>query len=281
MLQVDTLSGTVRWGDVQCHPQLKIDDFQQQYPRIRPTLREDGRGLWRTEIRLPRAPVNHELWNARIAYENQYLRRIEFTPGGLTRDIPESRWWYFHLRWMVSAKGWLKTVIGDPDFIDPTPLYDEQHQLSDLELQILETWQYTYGWGTITFAYESLEIRSSLTILYHIENQIRDWHDLLRVCDWAIRLSHAKGTPTTNLALIRDTIALIGKHFRFTDMNPRISRQGLIFQSHELSTYIDMDIWRNTNGKNYRLFRRDTATEIKVPSEYELLSALRQIFEWE
>ena len=230
---------------------------------------------------MPRQPINNELWNIKIAYENQFLRRIDFTPGGLTRDIPEAQWWYFHLKWMISAKGWLRTTLGDADFIDPTQLYDEHLHFSDVELQILETWQYTFGWGTITFAYDSLESRSSLTVNFDSEKQIRDWNDLLDVCHWAIRLSHTKGTSTTNLSLIRDTIALLGKHFKFTDLNPKINRTGLIFWSHDFSTYIDMEIWRNNDGKNYRLYRRDSALEIKVPSEYELLSALRIIFELE
>lgn len=279
MFKIDTKTGSVQWEDVQCHAQLKIDDFQKQYPKIRLAWRDDGRGLWRSDIQLPRMPVNNELWNIKIAYENQFLRRIDFTAGGLTRDIPEAHWWHFHLRWMISAKGWLKSTIGDPEFIDPTPLYDEQQKLSDLELQILETWQYTFDWGTITFSYDSLELRSSLSIDFDSEKQIRDWNDLLNVCHWVIKLSHAKGMSTTNLSLIRDTIALLGKHFKFNDLNPKINRTGLIFWSHDLSTYIDMEIWRNSKGKNYRLYRRDTALEIKVPSDYELLSALRKILE--
>ena len=278
---IDTHSGSVQWGDVSCHPQLKIDDFQKQHPKVRPAWREDGRGLWRSEIQLPRMPINNELWNAKIAYENQFLRRIECTAGGLTRDIPEAHWWYFHLRWMICVKEWLVSNFDYPTFVDPTPIYDESHQLSEQEMKLLETWQYVYDWGTMTFAYESLEMRSSLTIEYDSSTQIRDWNELLQVCHWAIKLSQSTGKSTTNLSLIRDTIALIGQHFKYDDFNPKISQTGLIFRSNELSTYIDMEIWRNSNGKNYRLYRRDTTTEIKVPSDYELLSALRSIFELE
>ena len=279
MFKIDTITGNTQWADVECHPQLKIDDFQKRYPKIRPTWRDDGRGLWRSEIQLPRMTINNEIWNIKIAYENQFLRRIDFTAGGLTRHIPEAQWWHFHLLWMISAKGWLRSALGDPKFIDPTPLYDEQLELSDLELQILETWQYTFNWGTITFSYDSLESRSSVTINFDSEKQIRDWNDLLGVCHWAIKLSHTKGASTTNLSLIRDTIALLGQHFKFTDFNPKINQTGLIFWSHDLTTYIDMEIWRNADGKNYRLYRRDSALEIKVPSEYELLSAIHTIFE--
>lgn len=279
MFKVDTKTGGVQWEEVECHPQLKIDDFHKRYPKIRLAWRDDGRGLWRSEIQLPRMPVNNELWNVKIAYENQFLRRIDFTAGGLTRHISEAHWWHFHLKWMISVKGWLRSTIGEPEFIDSTLLYDEQHQLSDIELQILETWQYTFDWGTITFAYESLELRSSLNIHFDSEKQIRDWNDLLNICHWAIKLSHSKGKSTTNLSLIRDTIALIGKHIKFSELNPKISQTGLIFWSYELTTYIDMEIWRNSNGKNYRLYRRDTALEIKVPSDYELLSAIRTILE--
>ena len=279
MFEVDTKTGRIRWGDVDCHPQSKIDDFQKKYPQIRLVWRDDGRGLWRSDIQLPRMPVNNELWNIKITYENQFLRQINFTAGGLTRDIPEASWWYFHLRWMISAKGWLKSTIGDPEFIDPTPLYDEQHQLSALELQILETWQYTFDWGTITFLYESLDLRSNLSIRFDSEKQIRDWNDLLEVCHWAIQLSHSKGTSTVNLSLIRDTIVLIGEHFKFHDLNPKINRTGLVFWSHDLNTYIDMEIWRASNGKNYRLYRRDNGHEIKISSDDELLPALYSILE--
>ena len=281
MFKIDTETGNTQWAEIECHPQHKIDDFQKRYPTIRPAWREDGRGLWRSEIQLPRLPINNELWNIKIAYENQFLRRIDFTAGGLTRDIPEAHWWHFHLKWMISAKGWLKFSLGDPHFIDPTAFYDEQHDLSDIELQILETWQYSFDWGTITFSYDSLETRSGVSINFDSEKQIRDWNDLLGVCHWAIKLGHAKGTSTSNLSLIRDTVALLGKHFKFSEFNPKINRTGLIFWSHDLTTYIDMEIWRNANGKNYRLYRRDNALEIKVPSDYELLSALRTIFEME
>lgn len=280
-LFINIHSGSVHWGHVQCEPQLKIDEFQKRYANIRALWRDDGRGMWRTEIQLPRLPVNNELWNAKIAYENQYLRRIEFTAGGLTRDIPEARWWYFHLRWMVAVKGWLRNTIGAPEITEPTPIYDGQQEFNQLETRILETWQYTFDWGTMTFAYESLEHRSSLTLSYESSNQIRDWNDLLDICHWAIQKSHAQGKTTTNLSVIRDTINLIGKHFKFKDMNPKVSQTGLIFWSPDLTTYIDMDIWRNGDGKNYRLYRRDNAQEIRVPSEYELLGALRKIFELE
>lgn len=278
---INTQSGHVQWGDITCHPQLKIDDFQKDHPTIKLTWRDDGRGLWRSEIQLHRLPINNELWNAKIAYENQYLHRIECTPGGLTRDLPEGRWWHYHLRWMISVKGWLRKNIGEPNFIDPVTLYDDGKIYSQLEHKILETWQYTYDWGNITFNYDSLELRSGLTILYESENQIRDWNDLLNICHWAIQQSQNQGTSTTNLSVIRDTITLLGKHFKFTDLNPKISRTGLIFWSSELTTYIDMDIWRNRDGRNYRLYRRDTATEIQVPSNYDLLHALERILELE
>ena len=141
MFKIDSKTGNTQWAEVECHPQLKIDDFQRRYPKIRPAWRDDGRGLWRSEIQLPRMTINNELWNITIAYENQFLRRINFTAAGLTRHIPEAQWWHFHLRWMISVKGWLRSSLGEPEFIDPTPLYDEQLELSDIELQILETWQ--------------------------------------------------------------------------------------------------------------------------------------------
>lgn len=278
-LRINIKSGTVHWGQIQCGPDLKIDDFQKRYANVHMSWRDDGRGMWRTEIQLPRLPVSKEFWNAKIAYENQFLRRIEFTAGGLTRDIPEKRWWYFHMRWMVAVKAWLLSNIGRPIISEPTSIYEGERNFSQLEEKVLETWQYPFDWGTLTFAYESLENRSSVTLLYDSSNQIRDWNDLLLICHWAIQRSHAEGTSTTNLSLIRDTISVIGKHFKFEAMNPKVSRHGLIFWSPELTTYIDMEIWRNPQGKNYRLYRRDNAQEIRVPSEYELLDAMRKIFE--
>lgn len=281
MLTIDTQTGTVKWGDVACHPQQKIDDFAKLYPHIQRTLHEDGRGMWRTEIPLPRLMVNRQPWNARVAYENQFLRRIEFTAGSLTRHVPENLWWQYHLHWMVSVKGWLIANIGKADIVDPVQLYESHRNLNQLETKVLETWQYTYEWGRMTFFYESIEGRSSLTVAYDSETQIRDWNDLIQVCEWAIRSSQVQKQSTTNLALIRDTIMLIGQHFKFAELTPKISKTGLIFRSNIFNTYIDVDIWRGADGKNYRIFRRDIAQEVKVDSENELISTLRQILEIE
>lgn len=281
MLTIDTQSGKVQWGDIECHPQLKINEFDESYPHIRRTSHEDGRGLWRSEIPLERLPINRQLWNARIAYENQFLRRIEFTAGSLTRHIPESQWWQYHLHWMVSVKGWLLPNIGKPEIVDPVQLYEGHRALNQLENKVLETWQYTYEWGNITFFYESIEGRSSLSLNYNNESQIRDWNDLIQVCNWAIRRSQIEKKSTTNLTLIRDTITLIGKHLKFEEMTPKISSTGLIFWSSIHKTYVDVDIWRGSSGKNYRIYRRDTATEIRVSIEGELVAALRDVLEIE
>jgi len=281
MFKIDIQSGTIQWGDVTCSPQLKVDDFARQHPYIRRTSHEDGRGMWRSEIPLLRLIVNRQPWNARIAYENQFLRRVEFTAGSLTRHIPENMWWQYHLHWMVSVKGWLMSHIGEPDIVDPVQVYDAHRDLNQLEEKVLETWQYTYDWGMLTFFYESIEGRSSLTVAYDTDTQIRDWNDLVQVCNWAIRSSQLQKKSTTNLSLIRDTILLIGQHFKFDDLSPKISRTGLIFRSAIYNTYIDMDIWRGSDGKNYRIFRRDIKQETRVTAEGELVSALRQVFDFE
>lgn len=278
-LTIDPQSGTIQWGEVKVSAQLKIDDFARQYPQIRRTSHEDGRGMWRSEIPLSRLLVNRQLWNARIGYENQFLRRVEFTSGSLTRHIPENLWWKYHLHWMVSVKGWLMSNIGEPDIVDPVQLYETHRALNQLESKVLETWQYAYEWGQMTFFYASIEARSSFTVMYNTETQIRDWNDLIQVCNWAIRSSQLQKKSTTNLSLIRDTIMLIGKYFKFEDISPKISRTGLIFRSKIFNTYIDLDIWRGSNGRNYRVFRRDVAQETRVDAESELVSALRRVFD--
>ncbi|GEM_PF-1863495 len=276
---VDIQSGAIQWGDVSCHPQLKIDDFARNHPQIRRTSHEDGRGMWRSEIPLARMRINRQPWNARMAYENQFLRRVEFTAGSLTRHIPENLWWQYHLHWMVSVKGWLMSNIGEPDIVDPVKVYETHQELNQLEHKVLETWQYMYDWGRLTFFYESIESRSSLTIAYNSETQIRDWNDLIQVCNWAIRVSQLQKKSTTNLSLIRDTIMLLGNYFKFDEITPKISSTGLIFRSTIFNTYIDLDIWRGANGKNYRIFRRDIAKESRVDSEAELVSILRAVFD--
>ena len=78
----------------------------------------------------------------------------------------------------------------------------------------------------MTFAYESIESRSNLMVAYNSETQIRDWNDLIQVCNWAIRVSQVQQKSTTNLTLIRDTIMLIGKYFKFDEIAPKISSTG-------------------------------------------------------
>ncbi len=280
LIKLDVKTGAVVWGSYEFSIRLKKSEFTQRYPECLPSHTKDP-ALGFFIFELPTLSIDNLHWRLIVVFFYNHIFSMTMRCEEVDTEGEQEKWWLIHLNWISSARTLLIEQLGQPNEIRHPQLDDEDEILSEDQLKLLQSWRYTFRWGAVGLAYESIDMWSGLWISYDIYQQISNWDELASECKDRSEITHSHKDKNQNLTAICSAIDVIRHHFNFEEVRPRLIAHGLMFDLQQWKTRAMLDIEPDRPKGTYLISRDDVVHRVYLNDTASLIKVLHLFLETE
>ena len=266
MIEIDAKTGRIKWGDCELSVRLTHEEFVAQYPSIQlSNTRYSEGGIVLHQYNLPPQQIGRFSFPAKLSFKNGFIVGILVDSESL--PIPDDDNWQVQLNWILDAREFLTSQLGEPHQVERSPLLDEENYLPVELTSQFQDWHYTFDWGTARLGHESLDWVDHVGFGYHHSQQVRTWEEFIKQVELQIQNAEQfEKDCVPSLKFMLEVVQQISSDFDYQTHLPNVGCSGMGLNiANSRST-----LWGRISQAKHRhliLQRTDSVDRYIVPIE--------------